>query len=113
MESESPRYITIPGSSYIINFTSLGCSCDLEALLSFNTNSFRRLDPGRLFFFYQEIDTGWASPAAQTVKNLPARAGDAGSSLCQEDTLEKEWLPTPVFLPGKSHAQSRLAGYNP
>ena len=50
---------------------------------------------------------------AQTVKNLPARAGDAGSSLCQEDTWEKEWLPTPVFLPGKSHAQSRLAGYNP
>ena len=49
---------------------------------------------------------------AQTVKNLPAHAGDAGSSLCQEDTLEKEWLPTPVFLPGKSHGQRKLAGYS-
>ena len=25
--------------------------------------------------------------------------------------LEKEWLPTPVFLPGESHGQRSLAGY--
>ena len=83
---------------------------------SFNTNSFWRLDSGRhffFFFFYQEIGKGWASLLAQTVKNLPAHGGDAGSSLCQEDTLEKEWLPTPIFLPGKSHGQRRLVGYNP
>ena len=24
-----------------------------------------------------------------------------------------EWQPTPVFLPGESHGQSSLAGYNP
>ena len=94
--------------------TSLGHSCNLEVLLSFNTNSFWRLDSGRHFFFFnQEIGKGWASLLAQTVKNLPAHAGDAGSSLCQEDTLEKEWLPTAVFLPGKSHGQRRLGGYNP
>ena len=29
-----------------------------------------------------------------------------------EDPLEK-WQPTPVFLPGKSHGQRSLAGYNP
>ena len=25
----------------------------------------------------------------------------------------REWLPTPVFLPGKSHGQRSLADYNP
>ena len=26
---------------------------------------------------------------------------------------KREWLPTPVFLPGKSHRQMSLAGYSP
>ena len=30
-----------------------------------------------------------------------------------EDPLEKEWQPTPVFLPGKSHGDRSLAGYSP
>ena len=34
-------------------------------------------------------------------------------SLGQEDPLEKEWQPTPVFLPGISYGQRNLAGYNP
>ena len=25
----------------------------------------------------------------------------------------REWLPTPVFLPGKAHGQGSLAGYSP
>ena len=25
----------------------------------------------------------------------------------------REWLPTPVFLPGEFHGQRRLAGYSP
>ena len=25
----------------------------------------------------------------------------------------REWLPTPVFLPGEFHRQRRLAGYSP
>ena len=33
-------------------------------------------------------------------------------SLGQEDPLEKEMQPTPVFLPGKSHGQRTLAGYS-
>ena len=27
--------------------------------------------------------------------------------------LEKEWQPTPVFLPGESHGQRSLIGYSP
>ena len=48
----------------------------------------------------------------QTVKNLPAMQETRVWSLCREDPLEKEWQPTPLFLPGKSHGQRTLAGYN-
>ena len=34
-------------------------------------------------------------------------------SLGQEDSLEKEMKPTPVFLPGKSHGQGILANNSP
>ena len=34
-------------------------------------------------------------------------------SLGQKDPLEKEWLPTPVFLPGESHGQRSLVGQSP
>ena len=32
-------------------------------------------------------------------------------SLGQEDPLEKEWQPNPVFLPGESHGERSLVGY--
>ena len=31
----------------------------------------------------------------------------------QKITWRREWLPTPVFLPGKFHGQRSLAGYSP
>ena len=34
-------------------------------------------------------------------------------SLGQEDPLEEEMQPTPVFVLGKSHGQRSLAGYSP
>ena len=34
-------------------------------------------------------------------------------SLGEEDPLEKEWQPTPVFLPGEFHGQRSLLGYGP
>ena len=52
----------------------------------------------------------WASLEAQTVKNLPAMQETWVQSLGQEDPLEKEWPPTPVFLPGEFHGQRSLAG---
>ena len=44
-----------------------------------------------------------ASLVAQTVKNLLAIQETQIQSLSQEDPQEKEWLPTPVFLPGEFH----------
>ena len=44
---------------------------------------------------------------------LPAMQEAQVQSLGQEDPLEKEWKPTPVFLPGKSLGQRSLTGYSP
>ena len=38
------------------------------------------------------------------VKNLPALQETCVRSLGQEDPLEKEWLPIPVFWPGEFYS---------
>ena len=55
-------------------------------------------------------------PGGSVVKNLPASVGDTGDS----DSIwvgkmpwRRKWQPTPVFLPGESHGERRLEGYNP
>ena len=53
------------------------------------------------------------SLVAQMVKKLPEMQETWVQSLGLEDPLEKEWLPTPIFLPGESHGQRSLAGYSP
>ena len=53
------------------------------------------------------------SLVAQTEKNLPVVQDTWVQSLGQKDFLRREWQPTPVFLPEKSHGQRRLAGYSP
>ena len=53
---------------------------------------------------------------AQQVSNRPAIQETQEmqvQSLDWKDPLEKEWQPTPVFLPDKSHGQRSLAGYSP
>ena len=53
------------------------------------------------------------SLVAQMVKNPPAMQETLIQSLGCEDPPRREWLPTPVFLPGKSHGQRNLVGYSP
>ena len=55
----------------------------------------------------------WASLVAPTVKNPPAVRVTCVQSLGQEDPREKGWQATSVFLPGESHGQRSLVGYNP
>ena len=50
---------------------------------------------------------------AHMVKRLPAMWETQVQSLGWEDPLEKEWKPTPVFLPGKFHGLRSLVGYSP
>ena len=54
-----------------------------------------------------------ASLVAQTVKNLPAMQETWVQFLGQKIPWRREWLPTPVFLPGDSHGQRSLEGYSP
>ena len=57
----------------------------------------------------KKMDNGYNNldfPGVPVVKNPPASAG-------QEDPRRRAWQPTPVFLPGESHAQRSLAGSSP
>ena len=47
------------------------------------------------------------------VKNLPTMWETWVQSLGWEDPWRRECLPTPVFLPGDFHGQSKLAGCSP
>ena len=51
-------------------------------------------------------------PDDAVVKNPPANAGDAGSTLAGKDPQRRKWLPAPVFLPGEFHTQRSLVGYS-
>ena len=53
-----------------------------------------------------------ASLVAQTVKSLPTTWETQVRFLGWEDPLEKEWQPTPVFLPAESHGQRSLMGWS-
>ena len=50
---------------------------------------------------------------AQMIKNLPAMQETGVWSLGQKGLLEKEMVPTPVFLPGEFHGQRSLVNYSP
>ena len=50
---------------------------------------------------------------AQTVKNLPANAGDGFDPRVGKIPWRRKWLATPVFLSVESHGQRRsLVGYS-
>ena len=46
---------------------------------------------------------------AQTVRNLPTMQ----DTWVRKIPWEREWQPTPVFLPVEFHRQRSLAGYSP
>ena len=46
------------------------------------------------------------------VKNQPALQETLVPSLGQEDPWRREWLPTPVFLPGEFYGQRDPVGYS-
>ena len=55
----------------------------------------------------------WTFLMTQTVKRLPAMLETWVWSLGREDLLEKEWLPTPLFLPREVNGQKSLGSYSP
>ena len=60
------------------------------------------------------LSSGGGVPGGSVVKKPPSMQKTQETwvqPLGWEDALEKEWQPTPVFLPGKSHGQGSLGGY--
>ena len=47
------------------------------------------------------------------VENLPANVGDMGLIPGPGGSRIRQWHPTPVLLPGKSHGQRSLVGCSP
>ena len=54
-----------------------------------------------------------ASSVVQMVKNLPTVQETQVRALVRKMPWRRKSLPTPMFLPGKSHGQRSLAGYDP
>ena len=52
-------------------------------------------------------------PNGSDSKESAFDAGDLGSIPELEDPLKKDWLPTPVFVPGESRRQRSLVGCSP
>ena len=52
-------------------------------------------------------------PGGSVLKILPAIQEMWARALIWEESLEKKWQPTLVFLTGKSHGQRSLAVYCP
>ena len=50
---------------------------------------------------------------AQIVKNLPTMQETRFDPWVSQIFWGREWLPTPVFLPGQFHGQRSLADYSP
>ena len=67
--------------------------------------------------FNQHLCVQRASQVAQWWRSPPAM--QETREMCQFDPWvgkipwRRRWQPTPVFLPGESHGQRRLAGYSP
>ena len=54
-----------------------------------------------------------AALVTQTVKNLPAMGKPRFDPWVGKIPWRREWLPTPVLLPGEFHGQRSLVGYSP
>ena len=70
---------------------------------------------GLYFSFFKLEDNCFigASLVAQTVKNLPAMQRPRFDPWVWKIPWRREWLPTPVFFPGKFQGQRSLVGYSP
>ena len=61
----------------------------------------------------EQVEREMGPPVVQCFKCSACSAGDMGLIPGLRRSLEKEWQPTPIFLPGKSHGPRSLVGYSP
>ena len=60
------------------------------------------------------LEVNYGFPGGSDSKESACDAGDLGSiPTLGRSPWRREWLLTPVFLPGESHGQKSLVGYSP
>ena len=64
----------------------------------------------RMSYINTYVGTSWV---AQMVKHLSTMWETGVQSLGREDPRRRQWHPTPILLPGKSHGWRSLVGYSP
>ena len=113
-----------------LNTTWSKCTCELEtAILYCNENNkilaLEATEIGGLFMATTTIPNGYiyksltvyipivlGFPGGSDGKEFACNTGDMGPR-SGWFPWRREWLPTPVFLPGEFHGQRSLAGYRP
>ena len=103
MALEWQKSVPIPLSSSFFFFVLMFPEQPVDVLEAQDSINFN------LLFIYFIL----ASLVAKLVKNLPAMQETQVQSLGGEDPWRREWLPTPVFLPGEFRGQRSLVGYSP
>ena len=64
--------------------------------------------------YYEVFQWFGGFPGGSDGKESTCNAGDLGfHPWVGKIPWRSAWQPTPIFLPGKSHGQRSLAGYNP
>ena len=63
-------------------------------------------------WFYCLLKEHWGFPSGSVVKNLLLMQEMQVYPWIRNIPWRRNWQPTPVFLPGKSHGQRSLAGYS-
>ena len=97
------------GSSQCRDQTYISCVSYIGRQILYHCASWEALRLGEVVVLSNVQKS--TSLVGQIIKNLPSMQETHVQALDREDSLEKEMLPTPVFLPGKSHGQRSLAGY--
>ena len=65
-----------------------------------------------LYLTYKHVISGF--PGSSDSKESACNAGDPGfNPWVRKIPWRREWLPTPIFLPVKSHRERSLVGYSP
>ena len=99
---ESLTVVKAQANFYIVRYTPV-------AIFSLSTHVNLHVTCVFLLFL-----TTFASLVAQTVKRLPAMQETWEFSSCFGEILwRRQWHPTPVPLPGKSHGRRSLVGCSP
>ena len=71
------------------------------------------VDPVTVFLSKIFLKTHLILFPSQMVKNLPAMQKTQFYHWIRKTPWRREWLPTPVFLPGEFHGRRSLVGYSP